>query len=301
MDLNPRFSDAQIEILPTRKADIEAAGLGEFLKYDRPDIILKDGDKVILVLERTVEVPSGHNVGQRFGRLVAAAMQRVPVVYFGPYAAYKHGGATAGPRWMNLRLFYSLDKMSEFYDTAITTICWPVDEHYEVVKGPAKDRQMKEYLELFFSYYEKNGFEGLTNYIMKSDLQQNLLRERGAFIENEVTNAEQYDVPPDSVVSYSVSDFEMKYDIKSGLPSSSTVYLYNVGMRKIRSDPYTGMAALYTYLYCLDKSTELILHFPEIDKGTWYAQKRNTKTYRMFKQFSYAIMFRDGFVEHKDL
>ena len=35
------------------------------LAYDRPDIVLLDGDTPILVIEETVEVPSGHNVGQR--------------------------------------------------------------------------------------------------------------------------------------------------------------------------------------------------------------------------------------------
>ena len=39
------------------------------LAYDRPDIVLLDGNNPILVIEETVEVPSGHNVGQRFAGL----------------------------------------------------------------------------------------------------------------------------------------------------------------------------------------------------------------------------------------
>src|SRR4051794_3543893 len=66
------------------------------LAYDRPDIVLLQNDRPILVVEETVEVPSGHNVGQRFARLAAAAEHAVPAVYFGPYAAKKHGGETAG-------------------------------------------------------------------------------------------------------------------------------------------------------------------------------------------------------------
>ena len=45
----------------------------DVLAYDRPDIVLLDDQQPILVVEETVEVPSGHNVGQRFARLAAAA------------------------------------------------------------------------------------------------------------------------------------------------------------------------------------------------------------------------------------
>ena len=106
-DLDFHFRDSKLEIMLSSTVT-NTQGLEDFLLYDRPDIILKKNDTVILVLERTIEVPSGHNVGQRFGRLVSAAKKNVPVVYFGPYMAYKHGGNTAGPRYMNLRLFYSL-------------------------------------------------------------------------------------------------------------------------------------------------------------------------------------------------
>src|SRR4051812_41904760 len=64
------------------------------LAYDRPDIVLLCDGRPILVVEETVEVPSGHNVGQRFARLAAASEHRVPCLYFGPYVARKHGGIT---------------------------------------------------------------------------------------------------------------------------------------------------------------------------------------------------------------
>ena len=40
------------------------------LRYDRPDVILVWDKKPVLVIELTSEVPSGHNVGQRWARLV---------------------------------------------------------------------------------------------------------------------------------------------------------------------------------------------------------------------------------------
>ena len=109
-NLHPDFANASLMVIPGSQREQKKYGIDRVLQYDRPDIVLKDNNRVIFVLERTVEVPSGHNVGQRFGRLVASAKERIPVVYFGPYMAYKHGGDTAGPRYMNLRLFYSLQK-----------------------------------------------------------------------------------------------------------------------------------------------------------------------------------------------
>src|SRR5262249_39799342 len=135
--LHPHLTS--VELKPITGAVAQNAALTEVLAYDRPDVILVDDDSPILMVERTVEVPSGHNVAQRFARMAAAAQCHVPIVFFCPYAARNHGGATEAPRYMNLRLFYALDNMAELESTAIETINWPVDSHYEVVQGPAKD------------------------------------------------------------------------------------------------------------------------------------------------------------------
>src|SRR5438067_1791381 len=75
-----------------RDADEEQIGEAEqrepvrqVLAYDRPDVVLLARGRPILVVEETVEVPSGHNVGQRFARIAAAAEAGVPSIYFGPY------------------------------------------------------------------------------------------------------------------------------------------------------------------------------------------------------------------------
>src|SRR4051794_12663239 len=87
--LHPALAEAAEEPLTgavERNPKVAAA-----LAYDRPDILLADANgEPILVVERTIEVPSGHNVGQRYARLAAASEARVPLVYFGPYVAVKH-------------------------------------------------------------------------------------------------------------------------------------------------------------------------------------------------------------------
>lgn len=299
--LDEHLTDAEKEVIPSQRAQIERLGLYDVLKYDRPDIILQDCNETIFVLERTVEVPSGHNVGQRYGRLLAAAEARIPAVYFGPYAAYKHGGNTAGPRYMNLRLFYALRRVSEMYNTAVTTINWPVDRQYEVLRTPEKDQRLKQYLKLFFDYYDKFGSNGLSEYMLQSDFQRQQYLEQDNFAQREIRNPEQYDVPPESLEIIPVSEFNRRYGLNVHFANQiRRVVLYHVGMTNIRSDPYTGMAALYTNLYG-DESSAVILEFANIESARWYKQNRLSKTYRMFKAFSDGIVFRDDFITHEDL
>lgn len=295
-NLNQHFQDAELVPIPNKLSQQQQYGLQDILVYDRPDIILKDNNTNIFVLERTKEVPSGHNVGQRFGRLVAAAKNRIPVVYFGPYVAYKHGGQTAGPRYINLRLFDSLQILAQYYDTAVTTINWPVDNNYEVLTTPSKDRKLQEYLDLFFSYYDVYGFSGLTEFIAHSDFQNAQLREQDNFAQNKIRNPEQYDMPPESVCQLNRQQFEQRYGLfPDGYDSITTVYIYNVGMQYIRSDPYTGMTYLYYYLYCVKKqNTCLILSFPNITFEMWNHLSPASKTYRMYKNLCTAIIFSDG-------
>ena len=301
-NLDTHLAEAELVIIPTNVADQRRYGIEPVLIYDRPDIILKRDNEIIFVLERTIEVPSGHNVGQRFGRLVAAARARIPVVYFGPYAAFKHGGGTAGPRYMNLRLFYSLANLARFYATAVTTINWPVDAQYEVIKRPEKDARIRDYLRLFFSHYDAQGMDGLVRYIATSTFQREQTAEQQQFAATEVRRPEQYNIPPDSVEIITSSAYTHAYGaIPATIDTTRDVLVYHVGMTYIRSDPYAGMAALYYYLYTTEMNLTQILHFPSIESAQWRALNTSSKTYRMFKEFCNGILFSDGLVLQSDL
>jgi hypothetical protein len=181
--LHPSFSGAELRPFPGSTIN-PTAPLQTVLSYDRPDIVLTDtSDIPLLVVERTIEVPSGHNVGQRFARLVQAARCGVPCVYFGPYAAFKHGGETSGPRYMNLRLFKALDSVMEVERSPVTTIRWPVDHGYEIVFSPEKDERMRNYLDLYMSLLGAHGnLEGVRTGILSSTFEQEQETEREIFI-----------------------------------------------------------------------------------------------------------------------
>lgn len=281
--------------------------LGQVLAYDRPDIILLDGDKPILVVEETVEVPSGHNVGQRFARLAAAAECGVPCLYFGPYKARKHGGATAGPRYMNVRLFHAFDAMVRSTGSAVTSINWPVDSHCEVRRDFEKDEDVRSYIDTFLKAYERApDIRTLNQAILSSDIHRRMIDERTRFVASSIRNASQYDGPPDSVEFLPVSSFHKRFGAAKGVLRSEVteIVLYRVGMTYIRSDPYTGMAMLYHYLYVVEnRSRCLALWFPDVSISAWREASRNTsrKDIRMFRVAADAIVFSDGLLSKSQL
>jgi hypothetical protein len=301
--LSPNLRNAKRESITAAKAWPSIQGV---LAYDRPDIILLHGETPILVVEETVEVPSGHNVGQRFARIAAAAECGVPCLYFGPYVAMKHGGKTAGPRFMNLRLFSALDAMVRARETAITTINWPIDIHCEVRRGREKDADVREYIATFFKEFEAGGLPVLSSSLLASDIHRRMISERNAFVAESIRAPEQYDGPPPSVELLSISNFNKRFR-NAGTrlpPGAKEVVLYNVGMRNIRSDPYTGMAMLYRYLYVVENpSRSLVLWFPNITQDMWRtaAARGNRKDIRIFRIVADAIVFSDGLLRTRDL
>ena len=69
-------------------------------------------------------------------------------------------------------------------------------------------------------------------------------------------------------------------------------------MKKIRSDPYTGMAMLYDYLYVKRKDRSLALWFPEISSNDWKsaAQNKKRKDVRLYLHSGDIIIFSDGWM-----
>ena len=302
--LHPDLAGSDLQPFPRNPT----GKLGGVLGLDRPDIVLTGlNDEPILVVERTVEVPSGHNVGQRFARLVAAAIETVPCVYFGPYAAMKHGGETSGPRYMNLRLFKALRVLELVEKSPVTTIRWHTDNDHELLKTPAKDDRMREYLELFFKELKNApSIADLAHTILNSDFEKEQEAERDEFVRREVKRSAGYDNPPNSLL-LGVGG-RLTADLLGSPFASQPIALYDVGMKYIRSDPYTGTALLYSYLYCgglKHRKTPLILRFPNITHAMWQTAASGrggaTKTIRLFRLASDAIIFSDAVVLAKDL
>jgi hypothetical protein len=202
---------------------------------------------------------------------------------------------------MNLRLFHALERMAAIESSAMTTVRWPVDAQYEIVQTAEKDVRMTEYLRLFFGHYKGPEHLGELNEIIRdSEFERQQEAERLVFIESDVENPEQYDGPPDSVRIMPTAEFQRIYPAANGLQLRDTV-MYNVGMSYVRSDPYTGMSMLYTYLYCggmRHHTSHLVLHFPNISRTLWdaAAAKGNRKDVRLYLAVADGIIFENVYV-----
>lgn len=119
--LDPRFKSAKVREIGKRGSNTEL--IDALVIYDRPDIILIKDSSPILVLEKTAEVPTGHNVGQRVARLVRAAEHSIPVLFFLPFDARKHGVHT-GICSINTRLLKAMLRMSEIHETPVLAVEW---------------------------------------------------------------------------------------------------------------------------------------------------------------------------------
>ncbi len=232
---------------------------------------------------------------------------KIPLIYFGPYAAYKHGGKTQGPRYMNLRLFYALIKLAELEKTVITILNWPVDKSYEIIQNPdIRDLRIQEYLRTFLDPLIKRK-TNIAAEIKNSHFEKLQEQERQEFIKSQVVDPDQYALPPDSVI---IDELNKIGVLKKSRPKNLTtkeIVFYNVGMKYIRSDPYTGMAFLYSYLYCgglKNRIRNLVLYFPNISIAMWKRvanQNRPRKDIKIYKLTGDGILFSDGYVAAPDL
>jgi hypothetical protein len=252
--LTPALSSAKI--LQIKRRGQNPQHIEELVMYDRPDIILCSNDKPILVLEKTREVPTGHNGGQRLGRIIRSLECNVPTITLLPFRARKHGTHTNICE-INARLLRAAEIMTNIHNTPCMFLNWTTNTHGELIGdgGTAKHLVL------------------LIDQVLNGPLSINNPHVKNAFLDanNAALNCEkkhpQYLLPPRSV---------------SIVPSISCTY--TIGMTEEncrREDPYTGMQFLYDYLYCrsgptpIHKHTKLILNFPNISYQTFQSNNPN--------------------------
>ena len=132
-----------------------------------------------------------------------------------------------------------------------------------------------------------------------------MVAERNAFARTSIRNPDQYDRPPPSVKILTIPGFEQRHG-QSGrtLQGVNELVTYEIGMTYIRSDPYTGMAMLYRYLYVLENpGRALVLWFPNITEAMWReaAASGTRKDVRLFRIAADAILFADKLVLRESL
>jgi hypothetical protein len=301
--LDPRLRDLPAKELTSR--DRSSERLETALSYDRPDIVLVADGIPILVIEQSEEVPSGHNVGQRFARLAASARAGAVTVKVFPFVAMKHGGVTSGPRFVNLRLIEAMRSLENIYGVPVLAVNWLVDQNFEILKGPEKDAQISRIISVLLDTFL---LTGSTESFASEDVVTEAHAAVRRFSEN-IKRRADYDAPPPSVQFMPTAAVAKLFGIaREDCPKLTDSLVYRIGMKGIRSDPYTGSAILYDYLYCRGAfdgvNRAMILHFPAISIVAWRVQARESskgKSVRLFVEVADVIVFADGYLAKEKL
>ncbi len=274
----------------------------EVIKYDRPDIILCDEKKVYLVIEKTREVPTGHNVGQRMARLIRSVELNIPTIFICPFKARKHGKYTSICN-INGRLFECFHKIWSIHNVPIHLLNWKCDENGELIGDGSEDKDIKRLLQMYIQTEYKGDNESLENE------KEKLLKE----FDISTKNFPNYKSPPNSVSFsktkklYNDFNINLKNTERNIFFEKEESVIYKIVMKQgptaKRQDPYTGTQFIYDYLYCrnakypINKYRNLLLYFPLISKSFWLRTNPNIKTKSSnWYLTANGIIFKDGFL-----
>ena len=302
-ELDKRFKNANIKTIGRRGTNTKL--IDGLVFYDRPDIILLKDGKPVLVLEKTQEVPTGHNVGQRVARLVRAAESQIPVLYFLPFDARKHGKHT-GICSINTRLIKAMLKMSEIHECPIVPIKWPTDSHGELVRDGSEDNEVKHLVGSILDSYPEKWNPVARNYT-------SLIEEE---MERRNDNHPPYRKLPTSAKIVNTVDFfhgsrdkQSQYETLLGR-KTSLVYTMDMSPESCRrEDPYTGMQFIYDYGWLRkgpkpsDRDSNLILEIPQVTVSRWKTANPNDPMLKASNWYltADAIALKDGIIliEHE--
>ena len=137
--LNYKFYNSKIELIKGRGKNIKI--IEKIISYDRPDIILLKNNKPLLVIEKSREVPTGHNVGQRMARLVRSVELGIPTIYFFPFDSRKHG-IHSGICNMNARILLAFKNMWRIHNCPIVALNWKSDDYGELIGDGSENKEL---------------------------------------------------------------------------------------------------------------------------------------------------------------
>ena len=286
--LSPQLANAGLIIL--QGTGQNPPFIENLIRFDRPDIILVRDNTPVLVLEQTHEVPSGHNVGQRFGRLVNALEENVMTIFFVPFRGMKHG-RYASTCYAPRRLVSAIERMWEIHDTPILAVNWPADANDELIRGGAETIQENGAFDVGLSELINdlitNDFDyGRCNTI--DDLRRRMLQLKDG-LDPKTDTLEQVgsvEIIPTAEYLQRVRQNlpQMINDIPDTFQARENTLVYTVGMTEEncnRTDPYTGQQFIYDYQFCRngrtvnEKHTNLVLYFPRISIARWQETNPN--------------------------
>lgn len=300
-NLTPLLSASSIVILQKRGSN--PLYIEKLLRYDRPDIVLVKDNIPVIVLEKTREVPTGHNVGQRFGRLVNSAEEGVLTIFYLPFVAKKHG-EYASVCYVPARLFMALQRMENIHQIPILAVNWPSDKDHELINDGTEQEELSELVKQLIT----NNFDH-TKCTHVKKIQERMI--------SQIKTLDPKTIKPP--ISVTIEDtINYKLYISKTFPSDlskippefwkrlkTLVYVNKMTEDNCRrEDPYTGQQFIYDYMECrsgkkvTDKHTNLVLKSPLVSKERWMNANPNVSTRKSALWYATAdlIELKDGII-----
>lgn len=296
--LDYRLASAVVKTIGRR--DSNPSHIEDLIAYDRPDIILTLDGTPILVVEKTQEVPTGHNVGQRFARIARAAELQVPVLYFFPFDARKHG-KFAGMCNVNARLLLAMKRLSEVHGVWALPVNWPADEVGTLVWDGSENNDVANLLSSLLDH-------------QSSDNQ--IWRDHSVYADREYERRcaiyPKYKKLPPSVRIFATEELEREFPVRVEqlgaqcvAREKSMVYKMDMSPDKCRrQDPYTGMQFIYDYAWLRfginpsHRNQNLFLSVPQVTVQEWLSANPEDYSTKSCNWYLIAdgIILRDGFL-----
>lgn len=263
----------------------------DILYLDRPDLVVTSGrpEEPIIALEYSEEAPSGHDVFQRFARIVAAAELGIPFAYVFP--GRKWVTRRGSERWdqVNPLIFRALFQVARFHNVPVLSFLWPSSDDGDPAKGkllhddkyieqPPRDHpEMQElwrFVNLAIEFYQsKRPFSemGLTPYYGERErcMWKHYI-ERGA-ADREWSPLTQCNIlPTDNLHDY-IQEY-LPREVPSWpaqLAARQETIIYQTHSKTFARDPYGGCLVAIDYLCCREGPTRehryrnLCVHFPK--------------------------------------
>jgi hypothetical protein len=249
------------------------------------------------VLEKTREVPTGHNVGQRVARLVRSAEYSLPTIFFLPFDARKHGKYSSVCS-INTRLIRAMFAMATIHNCPVLPVSWPCDEDGQLLVDGTENEKLKILVSAILQ--PSSNPDQIKNY--ERELQLDLERREDVF--------PNYKKLPASATVIATASLGIDFGTSSGgkrmsSREESLVYVMDMSEDKCkRQDPYTGMQFIYDYGWLrtgktpIDRTKNLILHVPNVTKKVWLEKNPNDVTRKSCNWYltADAIVLKDGVI-----
>lgn len=242
------------------------------LYLDAADIIIEVNKKPVLVVEISHEAGTGHNVFQRFARIVAAAEYKIPVAYIYPEAVFVH--RSNSDKWdaLNPTIFKALEKVMQIQNSPALLYYYPSefdgnrdkapklsfnglthDDNHMSLPNP-KDSEIQD----FFDFVDMVLKRVIENNMELPLINNQLVSKRRDWMQEELfmkggnerlmsPNTNTIRVPTSSLIKYLKKYSGENYDFGELLTSREYTLIY-MTKSLFRGDPFAGSLSAIDYM-----------------------------------------------------